>query len=185
MKSNVMAKGIGFLAALSLASAAFAATPPPNRQRAASPEYANGDLSQNASVLLSELHDNAYTVRNLADQLHTYDRTPLLLVNYQPDAATLERMRNRIDQMDRTLYRLRGMAGNLPPEQRAEVNRITPAMVEFTDTTQTAILCRMRVEARPGVCQREAGSSDTGLSQPTSSGAAARNSRKRSSQTTS
>jgi hypothetical protein len=51
----------------------------------------------------------------------------------------LEEMRNEINQMDETLHQLRAREGNLPRNEAAEIDRITPAMVELTNSTQSAI----------------------------------------------
>jgi hypothetical protein len=123
MKSSPMTKLTGFVATLALASAAFA-TPPL--------------ASKDAPEMLSQLHEDAQQVRDVADQLEAYNREPLL-VDWQMNADTLQNMRDEINQMDQTLYRLQSIESTLPQNEQAEIDQITPAMVELTDTAQLAI----------------------------------------------
>jgi methyl-accepting chemotaxis protein len=123
MKSSPITKLAGFIAALALASAGFAA-----------PSLASKD----APDMLSQLHQDAQQVRDAADQLETYNREPFL-AGWQANAEMLQSMRRQINQMDRTLYRLHTIEGTLPRNEQAEINEVTPAMVELTDTAQLAI----------------------------------------------
>ena len=137
MKSNVMLKMTGLLAAFSLASALFAAAPP---ARAGGPTVADtaGDLSQQASGLFAEIHQNARGVLNSADTLEEYDREAFM-IDWHADAGRLDRMRDRINCIDRMVYQLRAMQANLPRAQQLEVNQIAPAAVELTNNAQLAI----------------------------------------------
>ena len=128
MNGTVMTKLGGLLAAFSLAPLAFAGAPP----------MCSASRSETASQMLSEIHQDAYQVRDYADRLEMYNREPFL-ISWQADARTLENMRDQINQMDQTLQRLRTMKAVLPQNEDAEINQITPAMVELSDTTQTAI----------------------------------------------
>jgi len=123
MNSSLMAKTVGFVAALLLACSAFAAPP---------------ITTADAHDLLLQLHDDAYQVRDEADQLETYSREPFL-IDWRMDADTLENAKYQINHMDRTLDRLRAMQKALPQDERAEINEVTPAMVELTDTAQSAV----------------------------------------------
>ena len=123
MNASLMAKVAGFLAVLSLASAVFAAPPL---------------TTTDAHDMLLQLHDDAYQVRNAADQLETYNREPFL-IDWRVQADTLENMKNQINHMDQALDRLRAMRRALPQDEQAEINEITPALVELTDTAQAAI----------------------------------------------
>lgn len=125
MKSSSLTKVAGLFAALSLASAAFATMPP------------SAVNSMQASDLLATLHQDAFAVKDSASLLDAYNREPE--IGWEAEGATLESMRNRIDKMDQILYRLRTLKGTLPQDQRAEINEITPAMMELTNTAQTAI----------------------------------------------
>ena len=122
MKQNLTLTVTGVLAAFSLATFLFAASPP----------------AQQASNLLNRLHDNAFKVRDWADQLQAYDRVPTL-VSWEMDADALDHMRTHINRMDRILHRLQTMEGSLPQDQRLEINQIAPPMIELTNTTQIAI----------------------------------------------
>jgi uncharacterized protein (DUF1778 family) len=136
MKSSLLTKVAGFLAGLSLASAAFAATPPASQGGSATPD--SGNLSQKASRQLARLHQDAQAVLKSADTLEGYNRESFM-IDWRADARTLDRMRSRIDDMDHRVYLLRAMEGNLPQAQKAEINEITPAILELTNTAQTAI----------------------------------------------
>jgi hypothetical protein len=133
-----MPKVVGFLAAFSLASAAFAATPPVCKCGPPTPESYKWNFSQEASGLLAKLHQDAYRVRDSADYLEKYNREPFL-IDWRTDAVTLDSIQDQIDKMDQILCRLRIIERVLPPEQQAEINEITAATVELTDTAQAAI----------------------------------------------
>ena len=134
MRLKLMANVAGLVAAMSLPVAGFAATQP-------TAESQVWNLPNEASSLLSQLHKNACRVRNLADQLQMYDRERGATdgVGWQADADLLETMRNRINKMDQMTYRLRVMGSKLPQAQRHEISKMEPAMLELTDTAQTAI----------------------------------------------
>jgi hypothetical protein len=133
-----MPKVVGFLAAFSLASAAFAASQPVCQCGPPTPESYKWNFSQEASRLLAQLHQNADEVRDSADQLETYGREPFD-ISWRLDATTLQTMRGQINHMDKVLCRLRIIERVLPAEQQAEINKITPATLELTDTAQAAI----------------------------------------------
>lgn len=123
MNSSLMAKVVGFLAVLSLASSAFAAPPL---------------TSTDARDMLRQLHDDAFQVRDAADQLEAYNREPFL-IDWRMQAETLENMKYHINHMDRELARLRAVQGKVPQDERAQINEIAPAMMELTDSAQAAI----------------------------------------------
>ena len=129
MKSSLMTKLVGFVAALSLASVAFAGGLAVSRQ-------INSDL---VSQRLSTIHDDAYEVREGADHLRFYNHAAYLS-GWEIDRYNLENMRDDINQMGETLYRLRSEEGVLPRNEDREINRIAPPMMELTDTTQAAIV---------------------------------------------
>jgi len=123
MRASLVTKLGGLFAALLLASAAFSA--PPSRDR-------------DASELLSQLHQDALQVRDSAAEMEANNRQPFL-VDWRMNADTLEGMRAEINQMDQLVYRLHAVEETLPRNEQAEINEITPAMVELTDTAQLAI----------------------------------------------
>jgi hypothetical protein len=123
MNSSLMVKVVSFLASLLLACSAFAA--PPIR-------------TADAHDLLRQLHDDAYQVRDAADQLEAYNREPFL-IDWRIEADTLQSAKDEINHMDRTLDHLRAMQKALPQDEQAEINEVTPALVELTDTAQAAI----------------------------------------------
>ena len=126
MHSNLMTKVACLLAAVSLPFSGFAINSPP---------------TQEASGLLTQLHQDASAVRTSADYLEALgrERDGDEINGWEADAITLENMRDQINQMDQIIYRLRNIESQLPQEQRSEINNITPAMVELTDITQAAI----------------------------------------------
>jgi len=123
MNSAFEGKVVGLLAALVLASSAFAAPPLTTAQ---------------APDMLQQIHDDAYQVRDEADQLTGYDQEPNL-IDWRMHADILQNMKYQINDMDQALHRLRDDEAALPKHDRAEVNRIAPALVELTDTAQDAI----------------------------------------------
>lgn len=137
MKSSPMTKLVGFLSAFSLASALFAAAPP---TAAGGSTFAQteGNLSQKASSLLAEVHQDAQGVVNSADTLGEYDREAFE-IDWRADAHALGRAQGQINQIDQMVHQLRVMEANLPQAQRAEINQIAPAAAELTNTAQTAI----------------------------------------------
>lgn len=136
MKSSPI-RMVGFIAAVGLASAALTAAPPA-RAGGSATAAVGATLPQEASELLAKVHQEALGVRDSADTLEEYNRESFM-IDWRADADTLERMRSQIDNMNRVVYQLRSMEGNLPQAQQAEVNQIAPAMLELTNTAQTAI----------------------------------------------
>ena len=147
MQSSLMPKVVGFLAALSLASAAFAATQPVCQCGPPTPESYKWNFSKEASGLLAQLHQDAYGVRDSADKLEGYNREPFL-IDWQADGVTLDSIRDEVNKMDQILCRLRIIERVLPPEQQAEINKITPPTLELTNTAQAAIHYLDRSEDR-------------------------------------
>lgn len=138
MRSSLIPKVVGYLAAFSLASAAFAATQPVCQCGPPTPESYKWNFSKEASGLLAQFHQDAYGVRDSADTLEEYNREPFL-IDWQADGVTLDSIRDQVNRMDQILCRLRTIERVLPPEQQAEINKITPATLELTDTAQAAI----------------------------------------------
>lgn len=137
MKPSSLLKASGMLAAFSLAATLFAGAPP---YRAGSSTVADTatSLSQKASGLLAEVHQDAQGVLDSADTLEQYNREAFL-ISWQADAFTLDTMHDQINDLDRSVEQLRVMEQNLPPAQQTEINQIAPAAVELTNTTQAAI----------------------------------------------
>jgi hypothetical protein len=133
-----MPKVVGFLAGLSLASAAFAATRPVCQCGPPTPESYKWNFSKEAFGLLAQFHQDAYGVLESADTLEEYNREPFL-IDWRADSVTLDSIRDQVNRMDQILCRLRTIERVLPPEQQAEINKITPATLELTDTAQAAI----------------------------------------------
>ncbi|HXX24637.1 MAG TPA: hypothetical protein VEO19_15940 [Terriglobia bacterium] len=137
MKSCLMRKVAGFLAAPSLALVAFVTPAPASGGGPAPPVAAGRNLSLKASVLLARLHQHAYALQESADTLEGFNRATFL-VDWRTDASTLVTMRAEVNRMDRILSRLRTMEKMLPSDQQAEINKTTPAVLELTNTDQAA-----------------------------------------------
>lgn len=128
MRSSLMTKLVGFLAVVSLSSVAFAGLPPAFCQ----------NNSDSVSSMLSRIHKDAYEVRDSADHLRLYNHA-VYMSGWEIDGYNLANMRHEINQMDQTLQRLRSDETALPKNEDVEINRITPAVTDLTDTTQAAI----------------------------------------------
>jgi len=138
MDVKLVSKVVGFLAALSLASVAVGAPLSASESGPPTPASSEGNPSIRGSNLLNRLHENASRVRDEAARLEVFDREPTE-ISWESEGAILQRMRDRIDHMDKILHRLRSMEGVLPKGQQEEINKAAFATVELTDTTQAAI----------------------------------------------
>ena len=147
MQSSLMPKVVGFLAALSLASAAFAATSPVCQCGPPTPKSYKWNFSKEASGLLAQLHQDADGVVESADTLEEFNREAFL-IDWQADGVTLDSIRDEVNKMDQILCRLRIIERVLPAEQQADINKITPATLELTDTAQAAITFLNKNEQR-------------------------------------
>jgi hypothetical protein len=101
----------------------------------------NQGLSTQANRLRNRMHDDAYQAQRAADHLYTLE------FNYGPDeisweahADVLGREARLDNRMDRILVQLRTMEEKLPANQQAEIKAITPAVIELTDSTQSAMV---------------------------------------------
>jgi hypothetical protein len=91
-----------------------------------------------ASTLLQEMKTKAIQVRNLADQLETFNRDGELMP-WRADAGVLTRAKAQVNAMDETLYRLRAMRSEALPWQQRAIDRVAPKVIELTDYVQDAI----------------------------------------------
>ena len=137
MKPSSLLKLTGLLAALSLASTLFAAASAARADRPTAADTA-GSLSQKASGLLAEIHQNAQEVLKSTDTLDEYDREAFM-IDWRADARTLGRMKGEINKIDQMVYQLRAMEANLPQAQQSEINQVAPAAAELTNNAQLAI----------------------------------------------
>ena len=135
MRITSLTKLAAFIAAIGLASTAFAGAPP---AREGGPSTRALAANFSASGLLAKVHQDALAVRDSADTLEEYNRESFM-IDWRADASTLDRMRSQIDDMSRMVYQLRSMEPNLPQGQQKEVDQIAPAMLELTNTAQVAI----------------------------------------------
>lgn len=128
-----------FLVALVVPAVAFGVTQPVCKCGPVTPESYKWNFSKEAAGLLNQIHNEAYHAKSFAGTLEAFNREPGL-IGWQAEASKLTQEKHAVNLMDQHLCRLRLIARVLPPDQRAEVRAITPAVLEATDTTQAAIV---------------------------------------------
>lgn len=139
MKINFPRKGVLLVATLFLAPVMLPAAP-----AAALPgghtTGSSGDVyaANNASNLLEQIRTDAYKVQNHAGQLQAFMRAAILY-DRTADGSMLDRVRARVNEMDKLLFQLRTNAAEVSPWQQEAIARIAPTAVNLTDTTQDAI----------------------------------------------
>jgi hypothetical protein len=89
--------------------------------------------------LLRQVQSDALSVRNNADQLQARLREGFWS-DWQSYANLLERMRTRVNAMDKLLFQLRTNESTALPWQRQAIERIAPTIVNLSDTTEGAIV---------------------------------------------
>jgi hypothetical protein len=91
-----------------------------------------------ASTLLQQLRTQALEVRDCAAQLQAFnlDGTD---IDWQMDASTLTTVKAHVNDMNATLYRLRGIRQMALPWQQKAIDRVAPKMIELTDYVEDAI----------------------------------------------
>ena len=92
----------------------------------------------NASSLLQQVQIDALRVRNDADQLQADLRFPSES-DWKADADLMSLVRGRVNEMDKLLFQLRENQAEASPLQQKEIERITPSVLNLTDTAQDAI----------------------------------------------
>ena len=60
--------------------------------------------------------------------------------DWESDGDLLERVRDRVNEMDKLLSQLRENQAEASPWQQKAIERIAPSVVNLTDTTQAAIV---------------------------------------------
>jgi hypothetical protein len=104
---------------------------------APTPESYTHDFAKEANQLLSRIRSQAYAVKEDADGLGTLSR--FNEVSWERDSGRLASIRQHVNAMGETLCRLQQIRRVALPWQRQEIDRITPAVVELVDSTQSAI----------------------------------------------
>lgn len=138
MRIDLLSKTVLVVAAIWLTPAVLSAYP-----KAAQP-YATAGPSQatfsnDAARMLQRIQTDAFRVRNDAGELQAVTRNPLMS-DWREDGGLLDRVRNRVNEMDKLLYRLRVNEPEASARQQKAINRIAPSVVNLTDTTQDAVV---------------------------------------------
>jgi len=139
MRINVLYKGVLVAATLCVAPAALSAAPRAGQPGADTLQSGKRAFAINASNLLQQVQFDAVSVKDDADQLQSR-----LLAPYESDGVAdgdlLERVRDRVNEMDKLLSQLRENQTAASPWQQKAIDRIAPSVVNLTDTTQAAII---------------------------------------------
>ncbi|MGD0126849.1 MAG: hypothetical protein ABSF46_15920 [Terriglobia bacterium] len=138
MRVNFLCKGVLTVAMLCVALAALPAFATANQPGAGTLKAGKGAFASDASSLLQQVRNDAHRVRNDADQLEARLREPLLN-DWESDGSLLERMRARVNAMDKLLLQLRMNHSKALPWQQQAIERIGPSVVNLTDTTEDAM----------------------------------------------
>jgi len=139
MRINVLYKGVLVAAMLCVAPAALSAAPRAGQPGADTVESGKGAFAINASDLLRQVQIDAISVRNRVDRLQV--RLPDSYENgWEFDGDRLERVRDRVNEMDKLLSQLRENESTALPWQQQAIDRIAPTVVNLSDTTQEAIV---------------------------------------------
>jgi hypothetical protein len=96
------------------------------------------NFSKEAAGLLAQIHSEAYQAKNAAERLESFE-FERQMYDWRADASILNREKYWANDMDRILCRLRTIQRVLPADQQQEIEALTPAVIEVTDTTQAAM----------------------------------------------
>jgi hypothetical protein len=91
-----------------------------------------------ASTLLQQLRTQALQVRDEAAHLQAFDREGSD-ISWQTDAGVLMTVKAHVNDMDATLFRLRGIRQMALPWQQRAISGVAPKVIELTDYVQDAI----------------------------------------------
>ena len=139
MRNNCLCKGVLAVAMLCVAPGALPASATASQPGAGTLKSRKGAFASNASSLLQQVQNDAQRVRNNADRLEARLREPFLN-DWESDGSLLERMRARVNAMDKLLLQLRTNHSKALPWQQQAIERIAPSVVNLTDTTEAAVV---------------------------------------------
>jgi hypothetical protein len=114
------------IAPVILAAAAPAGTAATSSANSNSYEYAN-----EATHFLNQMRTDAIQLRESAENLEAQNRDNL---DWRSDAYLVNRMSNRIGQMDRIMFSLRNIHDETNPWQQRTITRIAPQVAVLTNT---------------------------------------------------
>jgi hypothetical protein len=135
MRINLLYKGVLVAATLCVAPAALPAAPKASQPGATG--SSEGAFPITASNLLRQVQDDALSVRDNADRLRERLGDPSS--DWELEGDLLERVRDRVNEMDKLLSQLRENQAEASPWQQKAIERIAPSVVILTDTTDAAI----------------------------------------------
>jgi hypothetical protein len=132
-------KGFSALAALLVAPALLIGGTKPERPTYPPiPAAYMWSFPNEASSLLKQLRTQALQVRDSADQLQAFNRDGAD-ITWQADASLLTRVRAQVNDMNATLFRLRGIHQMALPWQQRAISAVTPKVFELTEYVDDAI----------------------------------------------
>jgi hypothetical protein len=91
---------------------------------------------------------DALSVQDNADQLRSRLNAPSQN-DWESDADLMQRVRDQVNDMDKLLSQLLENQAGASPWQQREIERITPTLVNLTDTTQDAIVTLNNHQGHP------------------------------------
>jgi hypothetical protein len=91
-----------------------------------------------ASRLLKQLRTQALQVRDSAGQLQAFNRDDAD-ITWQADASLLITVKANVNDMNATLFRLRGIHQMALPWQQKAISSVAPKVIELTDYVDDAI----------------------------------------------
>jgi hypothetical protein len=147
MRINFFYKGVLLAATLCVAPAALPASSSASQPGASTAESSKGAFPISASNLLQRLQVDALRVQDSADLLRLRGGEPSS--DWESDGYLLERVRDRVNEMDNLLSQLRGNQAEASPWQQKAIERIAPSVVNLTDTTQAAIVALNNNQGHP------------------------------------
>jgi len=138
MRNSRLCIGVLLVAGLCLAPAALSASERRGEPRLPEARYASGPSASHASNLLQQIQLDSKNVKDDADQLSAFTRTPFL-IDWRSDGGDLTSIRTRVNDMDRLLAQLRIRESSVQSWQRQAIDGIAATLVNLSDTTQAAV----------------------------------------------
>jgi hypothetical protein len=145
MRINLLSKGVLLAATLCVAPAALPASPRASQPGATEPS--KGAMPINASNLLRQVQMDALSVQDSADQLRLRVGDPSS--DWESEGDLLERVCDRVNEMDKLLSQLRENQAEASPWQQKAIERIAPSVLNLTDTTQAAMVSLNNNQGHP------------------------------------
>ena len=148
MRNNLLIKAVLVAATLGVAPAALPASPRASQPGTRAMESSKGTMPVNVSNLLRQVQIDAFSVQDSADKLRSRLSSPFLN-DWESDALLLERVRDRVNEMDKLLSQLRENQAEALPWQQKAIERIALSVADLTNSTQDAIVTLDNHQAQP------------------------------------